>query len=89
MRGLRARIAAQPGNYRPGEPIPVTVILENLGAPLLPDGRAQLFPHLDLWVRRAGKAQEEYIAAKLDSFVVAVARALAKSPDLVRPISPC
>ncbi len=65
-RGLRARIAAQPGNYRPGEPIPVTVILENLGTPDLPDGRAQLFPHLDLWVRRAGKAQEEYIAAKLD-----------------------
>jgi len=61
--GLRARIAAETGSHRFGEPVPATLTIENLGVPDYHDGSAQLFPHIDLWARRAG--WEKHVEVKL------------------------
>jgi len=54
VRGLRVKLAVQTGSHSVGEPIPATVTIENLGTPDHADGAAQLFPHLDVLVRRVG-----------------------------------
>lgn len=54
VRGLRCKVGVRTGTYWVAEPIATTITIENLGTPDSADGRAQLFPHLDLWVRRAG-----------------------------------
>ncbi len=54
VRGLRVKLAVQTGSHSIGEPIPATVTIDNLGTPDHADGAAQLFPHLDIVVRRAG-----------------------------------
>lgn len=62
--GLRCKVSALTGTHLVGEPIPVTVSIENLGVPDRPHGGAQLFPHIDLWIKRAG--WEKHVNIKLD-----------------------
>ena len=62
--GLRCKVSALTGTHLVGEPIPVTFTIENLGVPDRPHGGAQLFPHIDLWIKRAG--WEKHVNIKLD-----------------------
>ena len=52
--GLQCKISVCTGAYSVSEPISATIRIKNFGVPGVSDGTAQLFPHLDLWIRRAG-----------------------------------
>lgn len=67
VRGLRVRLALQTGTVAVGEPVPAAVTIENLGTPDLESGAAQLFPHLNLVVRRAGWVKRVSVPLKIEN----------------------
>lgn len=62
--GLRCKISVSTGAYSVAEPISATIRIKNLGVPEVSNGTAQLFPHLDLWIRRAG--WQKHVIVNLD-----------------------